>query len=140
MPHYVASHLGLRCFTMSHLWDAMLKWVNVVEQQTFSTHLFSICNQSCAYTNSIQITIQIHYTNSLSFHYSWHQFLRHLKVKIYLLGILANSYYRAPGNVGFLRIPVIFTFLAWAWLAKAKGHSCHTKKSTLAKTFTEKNE
>ena len=23
-------------------------------------------------------------------------------------------------------------FLAWAWLAKAKGHSCHTKKSTLA--------
>ena len=31
-------------------------------------------------------------------------------------------------------------FLAWAWLAKAKGHSCHTKKSTLAKVFTEKNE
>ena len=31
-------------------------------------------------------------------------------------------------------------FLAWAWLAKAKGHSCHTKKSTLAKPFTEKNE
>ena len=30
--------------------------------------------------------------------------------------------------------------LAWAWLAKAKGHSCHTKNSTLAKTFTEKNE
>ena len=29
-------------------------------------------------------------------------------------------------------------FLAWAWLAKAKGHSCHTKKSTLAKTFTKK--
>ena len=29
-------------------------------------------------------------------------------------------------------------FLAWAWLAKATGHSCHTKKSTLAKTFTEK--
>ena len=29
-------------------------------------------------------------------------------------------------------------FLAWTWLAKAKGHSCHTKKSTLAKTFTEK--
>ena len=29
-------------------------------------------------------------------------------------------------------------FLAWAWLAKAKGHSCHTKNSTLAKTFTEK--
>ena len=28
--------------------------------------------------------------------------------------------------------------LAWAWLAKAKGHSCHTTKSTLAKTFTEK--
>ena len=32
----------------------------------------------------------------------------------------------------------IFSFLAWAWLAKAKGHSCHTKKSTLAKVFTEK--
>ena len=30
------------------------------------------------------------------------------------------------------------SWLAWAWLAKAKGHSCHTKKSTLAKTFTEK--
>ena len=29
-------------------------------------------------------------------------------------------------------------FLAWAWLAKAKGHSCHTKKSTLAKVFTKK--
>ena len=28
--------------------------------------------------------------------------------------------------------------LAWAWLARAKGHSCHTKQSTLAKTFTEK--
>ena len=28
-------------------------------------------------------------------------------------------------------------FLAWAWLAKAKGHSCHTKKSTLAKIFTK---
>ena len=30
-------------------------------------------------------------------------------------------------------------FLAWAWLAKAKGHSSHTKKSTLTKTFTKKN-
>ena len=30
------------------------------------------------------------------------------------------------------------SFLAWVWLAKAKGHSSHTKKSTLAKTFTEK--
>ena len=27
-----------------------------------------------------------------------------------------------------------YLFLAWAWLAKAKGHSCHTKTSTLAKT------
>ena len=37
-------------------------------------------------------------------------------------------------------VPVLafYCFLAWAWLAKAKGHSCHTKKSTLAKTFTEK--
>ena len=23
-PHYVASHLGVRCLTMSHLWDARL--------------------------------------------------------------------------------------------------------------------
>ena len=30
------------------------------------------------------------------------------------------------------------SFLAWAWLAKALGHSCHTKKSILAKVFTEK--
>ena len=27
MQHYVASHLGLRSLTMSHLWDARLKWV-----------------------------------------------------------------------------------------------------------------
>ena len=30
------------------------------------------------------------------------------------------------------------SFLAWAWLATAKGHNCHTKKSTLAKIFTKK--
>ena len=29
-------------------------------------------------------------------------------------------------------------FLAWAWLAKAKGHSCHTKNQFLPKPFTEK--
>ena len=29
-------------------------------------------------------------------------------------------------------------FLAWAWPAKAKGRSCHTKKSTLAKNIYEK--
>ena len=39
-----------------------------------------------------------------------------------------------------LGLPRPKAILAWAWLAKAKGHSCHTKKSTLAKTFTEKNE
>ena len=39
-----------------------------------------------------------------------------------------------------LLFQVMNLFLAWAWLAKAKGHSCHTKKSTLAKTFTGKNE
>ena len=33
-----------------------------------------------------------------------------------------------------------FSFLAWAWLAKAKGHSCHTKKSNLAKIFTKKKK
>ena len=34
----------------------------------------------------------------------------------------------------------LLAFLAWAWLAKAKGHSCHTKNTTFAKIFTEKNE
>ena len=29
-------------------------------------------------------------------------------------------------------------FLAWAWLSKAKGHSCHTKNHILPKPFTEK--
>ena len=29
-------------------------------------------------------------------------------------------------------------FLAWPWLAKAKGHSCHTKNQLLPKPFTEK--
>ena len=27
--HYVASHLGLRSLTMSHLWKTRLKWVKV---------------------------------------------------------------------------------------------------------------
>ena len=36
------------------------------------------------------------------------------------------------------KMSVKLAFLAWAWLAKAKGHSCHTKKSTLAKIFTKK--
>ena len=30
--------------------------------------------------------------------------------------------------------------LAWAWLAKAKGHSCHTKNQLLPKPFAEKHE
>ena len=38
----------------------------------------------------------------------------------------------------FLLFCLYMVLLAWAWLAKAKGHSCHTKKSTLAKTFTGK--
>ena len=29
-PHYVASHQGLLSLTLSHLWDARLKWVKVV--------------------------------------------------------------------------------------------------------------
>ena len=29
-------------------------------------------------------------------------------------------------------------FLAWAWLAKGKGHSCHTKNQLLPKPFTKK--
>ena len=37
-----------------------------------------------------------------------------------------------------LPLSATIRFLAWAWLAKAEGHSCHTKKSTLAKIFTEK--
>ena len=32
------------------------------------------------------------------------------------------------------------TFLAWAWLAKAKGHSCHTKHQLLPKSFSEKKK
>ena len=28
-PYYVASHMGLRSLTMSHLWDARLKWVKL---------------------------------------------------------------------------------------------------------------
>ena len=38
----------------------------------------------------------------------------------------------------YCRCKFCHPFLAWAWFAKAKCHSCHTKKSTLAKTFTEK--
>ena len=30
--HYVASDLGLRSLTMSHLWDARLKWVNIIRK------------------------------------------------------------------------------------------------------------
>ena len=29
-------------------------------------------------------------------------------------------------------------FLAWAWLAKVKGYSCHSKNQLLPKPFTEK--
>ena len=29
-------------------------------------------------------------------------------------------------------------YLAWAWLAKAEGHSCHAKYQLLPKPFTEK--
>ena len=32
---------------------------------------------------------------------------------------------------------MLFPFLAWAWLAKAKHHSCHTKNQLLPKPFTE---
>ena len=31
-------------------------------------------------------------------------------------------------------------FLAWAWLAKAKGHSCHTKKINPCQNIYGKNE
>ena len=50
------------------------------------------------------------------------------------------SHYRLPKSFSAAVISSLYLFLAWAWLAKAKGHSCHTKKPTLAKTFTEKNE
>ena len=30
MTHYAVSHLGLHCLPLSHLEDAMLKWVNEV--------------------------------------------------------------------------------------------------------------
>ena len=29
----MASHLGLRSLTMSHLWDARLKWVNLQKEK-----------------------------------------------------------------------------------------------------------
>ena len=32
----------------------------------------------------------------------------------------------------------MFLFLAWAWLAKTKGHTCHTNHQPLPKPFTEK--
>ena len=41
---------------------------------------------------------------------------------------------------GLQKWDITSSLLAWAWLAKAKGHSCHTKKSTLAKTFMEKKQ
>ena len=53
--------------------------------------------------------------------------------------LLYGSEIRGLGNCKVIE-RVHLKFLAWAWLAKAKGHSCHTTKSTLAKTFTEKNE
>ena len=31
----------------------------------------------------------------------------------------------------------ILSFLSWAWLAKAKGHSCHTRNQLLPKPFTK---
>ena len=46
------------------------------------------------------------------------------------------------GRISFARLfkltKHIALLLAWAWLAKAKGHSCHTKKSTLAKHLRKK--
>ena len=39
---------------------------------------------------------------------------------------------------GHLTFSVEDRFLAWAWLAKAKGHSCHTKNQLVPKPFTEK--
>ena len=33
----MASHLGLRCLTMSHLWDARLKWVISIVLRTAKT-------------------------------------------------------------------------------------------------------
>ena len=54
----------------------------------------------------------------------------------------ARAYY-ACGRCGsefFVLSDIISVFLAWAWLAKAKGHSCHTKIQLLPKPFTEKNE
>ena len=32
-PHYVASHLGLHSLTLSHLWDARLKWVKITKDR-----------------------------------------------------------------------------------------------------------
>ena len=46
-PHYVASYLGLRSLTMSHLWDARLKWVklrcNNASSQTYYRVPLEVC-------------------------------------------------------------------------------------------------
>ena len=48
--------------------------------------------------------------------------------------------YRRSWRLKIFLFLALAVFLAWALLAKAKRHSCHTKKSTLAKTFSEEKK
>ena len=63
---------------------------------------------------------------------SSHTIIRHLNLHLYLFLICPSYVYTAC----YPSLPA--GWFAWAWLAKAKGLSCHTKISTLATTFTEK--
>ena len=57
----------------------------------------------------------------------------------YLMGVRSFSAYgRRLSDIGCSAYPICF--LAWAWLAKAKGHSCHTKYQLLPKHLRKKNE
>ena len=45
---------------------------------------------------------------------------------------------QSPKGIKRLNDFVKILYVAWAWLANAKGLSCHIKKPTLAKVLTEK--
>ena len=69
--------------------------------------------------------------------------IRFTQMLMFLVKVSRCFYFQIPSRYipnTWYRLYQETWFLAWAWLAKAKGHSCHTKNSTLAKTFTKKNE
>ena len=55
-PHYVASHLGLRFLTMSHLWNARLKWVKIGQNRIMQKLLFRPFINACLPVNIIYLT------------------------------------------------------------------------------------